>query len=410
MERARQQILGELLAESDTLAERMLDRYLTTIPSYRSLPDETLRQVRLVNKRNVEGFVRAVGRGAGPGDEELAFVRESAWRRAREGVPLSALLQAYRLGAQLAWAQTLTQIGDDPARLRAGLDLATSVMKWVDEVSGAVAQAYLEEYERLTSDREAARRDFLDGALGGTLSAEEILARAEALGLDPTVPCSVVLIGPAETGEDSLVRTVQHRLKSMVGDLPHSGNSLTVARGEEFVVVFAGANIDDVALGGQVRAFVERAGAGTAGVVLRAGVGRARASLAELAASYREASIALAASRAGSNAPVAIYGQVLVEELILRERGVSGRLAQAILQPLAEHPDLRATLLEYIQHGPSLPAVARRLFLHPNTVSYRLARIRDLTGRDPKSPSGIAELVLALRAHQLVGQNRKDPA
>ncbi|MGZ6557857.1 MAG: PucR family transcriptional regulator, partial [Actinomycetota bacterium] len=148
--------------------------------------------------------------------------------------------------------------------------------------------------------------------------------------------------------------------------------------------------------------------ASEAGAELCAGLGRARESLTELAASHREASIALAAARAGSTSPVAVYGEVVIEELILRERAVARRLAQTILEPLNTHPDLRETLVEYMRHGPSLPAVAKRLYLHPNTVAYRLARVRELTGRDPKSPAGVAELFLALRASQLVGDEQPE--
>ncbi|HEV2685905.1 MAG TPA: helix-turn-helix domain-containing protein, partial [Actinomycetota bacterium] len=106
----------------------------------------------------------------------------------------------------------------------------------------------------------------------------------------------------------------------------------------------------------------------------------------------------------------AVYGEVLIEELILRERAVARRLARTILEPLDQHPDLLATLVAYMAHGPSLPAVAKRLYLHPNTVAYRLARVKELTGRDPKSPAGVAELFLALRASQLVGGQPDGPA
>src|SRR5207245_10128092 len=136
-------------------------------------------------------------------------------------------------------------------------------------------------------------------------------------------------------------------------------------------------------------ACIER-GAGTLDSGLRGGVGRARDSVTELSGSYREAAIALAAARAGSSVPLAVYGEVLIEELILRERAVARRLARTILEPLDHHPDLLATLVAYMEHGPSLPAVAKRLYLHPNTVAYRLARVKELTGRDPKSPAAVA--------------------
>jgi len=404
--RALSAIIDDLEQTADGLAERMLKQYLESIPSYRALPDVTLEQIREVNSANIHGFIRAMREGRGPSAEELAMIRESASRRAREGVPLSGLLVAYRTGAQIAWAEARVIIGDDPDRLAAGLDLATAIMSWIDEASGAAAQSYLAEYERLTSDREASRRDFVDGAVSGELTGEEVLARAEALGLDPTLPSAVaIFLLEAEPG-DLRLRNAQHKVRAMTAELPNAEHSLTVVRGDELVLIFPVEKwVDQIA--GELRSFVARA---SDAIELRlvAGVGRARESLTELAGSYREASMALAAARAGTSMPLALYGEVLVEELILRERAVAKRLAHTILEPLEAHPDLRATLVEYIQHGPSLPAVAKRLFLHPNTVAYRLARVRDLTGRDPKSPAGVAELFLALRAAQLVGDDSSE--
>jgi PucR-like helix-turn-helix protein/diguanylate cyclase with GGDEF domain len=406
--RALAEILDDLERMTDDLAERMLKQYLESIPSYRALPDVTLDQIREVNRANVRGFIRSMRAGRGPSNEELTMIRESASRRAREGVPLSALLAAYRTGAQIAWAEARVIIGDDHQRLAAGLDFATAVMNWIDEASGAAAQAYLSEYERLASDRESARRDFLDGALGGELTAEEILARAEALGLDLAVPYGVAIVSLVNHGGDeTLLRNAQHRLRAMAAELPNADRSLVVTRGDELVLIFP-AEGDARAMASHIASFVEHAG-GIVGVALSAGLGRARESITELSGSYREAAIALAAARAGSATPLAVYGEVLIEELILRERGVARRLARTILEPLDNHPDLLATLVAYMEHGPSLPAVAKRLYLHPNTVAYRLARVKELTGRDPKSPAGVAELFLALRASQLLSGQPEQP-
>ena len=388
---ALREILDDLERITDDLAERMLKQYLESIPSYRALPDVTLDQIREVNRANVRGFIRSMRAGRGPSSEELTMIRESASRRAREGVPLSALLAAYRTGAQIAWAEARVIIGDDHQRLAAGLDFATAVMNWIDEASGAAAQAYLSEYERLASDRETSRRDFLDGVLGGELMAEEILARGEALGLEVAVPYGVAIVAFAQHGADeTLWRNGQHRLRAMAAELPNADRSLVVTRGDEVVLIFpAEGEVDGMAA--HLTSFIERAG-GVVGAELSAGLGRPRESITELSGSYREAAIALAAARAGSSVPLA----------------VARRLARTILEPLDQHPDLLATLVAYMTHGPSLPAVAKRLYLHPNTVAYRLARVKELTGRDPKSPAGVAELFLALRASQLVG-GRPDP-
>jgi len=396
-------ILDELEARIDTLADRMLERYLVAIPSYRSLPDETLRQVRMVNKTNLVGFIGSLRIGKGPSVEDLARITASASRRAREGVPLSALLAAYRLGSKLAWGEALSLVGTDQARIRAGLELATEVMSWVDEVSGAVAQAYLEESERLWSDREAARRDFVDGLLGGALTHDEVVARAVALGLDPDAPTFVAVVAAeGRTEDEETLRASQHIVHAQLSELKRSKGILAVRRGPEIVVLFPAGNEGPEGLASALGP-VLRMAEESVDLRLRAGIGRAR-ELVDLSASYREAAIALSAARA-QGTPYAIYGTVLLEELLLRERGVARRLAQTILEPLAGHPELRTTLVEYVQHGPALPSVAKRLFLHPNTVAYRLQRIRELTGRDPKTPQGIAELFIALRAIQLVGED-----
>ncbi len=204
------------------------------------------------------------------------------------------------------------------------------------------------------------------------------------------------------------MRNGQHRLRAMAAELPNADRSLVVTRGDELVLIFPSEGDAD-AMATHLGSFIERAG-GLLSADLSAGLGRARESITELSGSYREASIALAAARAGSSSPLAVYGEVLIEELILRERAVARRLARTILEPLDQHPDLLATLVAYMVHGPSLPAVAKRLYLHPNTVAYRLARVKELTGRDPKAPAGVAELFLALRASQLVGGQPDGPA
>ena len=392
-------ILDLLEGNSEGLGGLMLNRYVESIPSYRSLAEASLRAVRDVSERNVRGFITAVREERGPTLAELATIRDGAVRRAREGVPLSGLLAAYRSGAQVAWEQALEIIDADPTLQRAGLDLATAVMRWTDDASSAAAQAYLAEYERLSTDREASRRDFIDGVLSGSLREEEVIARAEALGLDGQAPHAVALlawtVAPDDDAEGRAATRLMLEIAATLTD--DDDGPLVIARGSEVLVVFPSGSREEMAMTERLRAALQDA------PDVRAGIGRVRASVVEIAGSYREALIALTAARAGSSSPVALYGEVLVEEMILRERKVAQRLADSVLSPLADHPDLRKTLVAFMLHGPSLPAVARHLFLHANTVAYRLNRVRELTGRDPKTPAGTAELFLALRAAELVG-------
>lgn len=59
---------------------------------------------------------------------------------------------------------------------------------------------------------------------------------------------------------------------------------------------------------------------------------------------------------------------------------------------------LVSTFRQWVNCDGSIPATARVLFCHPNTVRYRLRRLKQLTGRDVARPRNIAELHLAVEA------------
>jgi DNA-binding PucR family transcriptional regulator len=71
-----------------------------------------------------------------------------------------------------------------------------------------------------------------------------------------------------------------------------------------------------------------------------------------------------------------------------------GRLADA-------GPTLIETLDAYLDCGGAIEACARKLFVHPNTVRYRLKRITDFTGRDPTQPRDAYVLRVAATVGQL---------
>ncbi|MBI4336614.1 MAG: helix-turn-helix domain-containing protein [Chloroflexi bacterium] len=73
---------------------------------------------------------------------------------------------------------------------------------------------------------------------------------------------------------------------------------------------------------------------------------------------------------------------------------------QEVVAPLAAYDldhgtDLRATLEAYLLSGGSVTATAEHLFLHRNSVMYRLQRIRDIAGLDPQEPKTRLLLTLA---------------
>ena len=401
--RSVEAVLARLEAELEPLIARLLQRLLATIPAYQHLPAETLQQVREVIQANLTCFIATARRGSPPTAEELARFQRYASQRAREGVPLTALLAAYHLGIQAHWERMRELLGSDAAAAGAGMDLATLLLGYAGTVTAAVAQAYLDEHERLAADREAVRRDFIEGIISGSLTRDEIQARSQALGLGPAPLWAVALV--AADGGERPAEGLQDAQRQLAALLPAelAGGALAAVRGDQLVLVLPTAPGGEAALVGKLERLLGRVSAAVRHD-LRCGLGRAHESLAELPASYREASVALAAARRAERGTVAVYGQVLIEELLIREPGVACRLSRAVLQPLENSPDLLGTLREYLRSGPSLPTVAKRLCVHPNTVAYRLARVHRLTGRDPRTAAGLAELYVALRAADLLGE------
>ena len=89
-----------------------------------------------------------------------------------------------------------------------------------------------------------------------------------------------------------------------------------------------------------------------------------------------------------------------------------------VMRPLADAgPTLIETLDAYLDCGGAIEACARKLFVHPNTVRYRLKRITDFTGRDPTQPRDAYVLRVAATVGQLnyprppsgVGNNAPSP-
>ncbi len=110
-----------------------------------------------------------------------------------------------------------------------------------------------------------------------------------------------------------------------------------------------------------------------------------------LAAAHRSATEAIAGMNAvagwtGAPRPVAAR-ELLPERALLGDTSAIAALEVEVMRPLGDaDPALAETLDAYLDSGGAIEACARKLFVHPNTVRYRLKRITDFTGRDPTVP------------------------
>ncbi len=100
-----------------------------------------------------------------------------------------------------------------------------------------------------------------------------------------------------------------------------------------------------------------------------------------------------------------VFDEVLIDHMV-RSSPHADRILDGSLRPLldydaARHADLVPTLRTYVATGFNLARCAEQLCVHPNTVAYRLRRIRELSGRDPQDPNDLLLLFLGLKLAEL---------
>src|SRR5699024_6432644 len=102
----------------------------------------------------------------------------------------------------------------------------------------------------------------------------------------------------------------------------------------------------------------------------------------DTAAEPRSGAAALRASP-GAPRPAPAAG-LLPERVLGGDRGAAATLVERVVTPLrGADPSVETTLRAYLDSGGHVEACARQLYVHPNTVRYRLKRVSQITDFDP---------------------------
>ncbi|WP_392968416.1 PucR family transcriptional regulator [Streptomyces sp. LN245] len=430
-----------LMAGLPELGERLVDLLVAREPAYRaameadaeSVRDEVRRSLRL----NVGSLIQ-------PGE-----LREAAHRcswaigraRAERGLPLDALLRAFRLGGGMIWQELVDETTRrHPSDARLLVHVAADVWNFVDDHCAVAADAYRQTERELMWRRENRLRLMTAALLDGTARIADLPATAAALGLPEHGRYAVVLArlpsGRAFTdvrGQVSLsgLRVLWYRDRDrdgggsygivLLGDRPHDGEQS--GRGHDSGLLGAGhgpgsAPAAEAGPDGADGRGAEHPGthgpdvdAGeiarrlTAPPVARVGVSPVVEGLAAIGDARRLADTALrACPRVG--------GTVVLEEhlpaaLVVSAPVLGAALSERVLGPLlrldlSDRDILLDTLTVWLACDGSAQRAAGRLYCHRNTVLNRLRRCEQLTGRSLTRPADVVELSLALAAHSLL--------
>ena len=395
IEARRTALLDAFEGRRKQIALRLVHVMRTEIPEYAGLmgpsgsaSPEFQREVLDHALAHVDAFIRCARSGEAPRDSELDFVRRRAETRARELLPLDALTQAYLIGQRVWWETLVEMAGEDPDDLRALADLTTSTFRYTQAITAAVAETYTQIRQGVSADRDRSRRDLLDSLLasGEDLSAD-LLRRASQLGLDPSGEHVVAVAVPSEPAP---LRLLAETIAWHSGMEPAS--VFVVPRHDEVIALLTGAP-------GDVRAAIERGAAHLLrahGVKMLAGIGTRSPGLGSVAVGYREAHQALRHAAPGA-AVVALNEVTLFDHLTATADPSARHLVAEEVRRLADEPALVETLRAYAAADLNVAEAARRLVVHANTVHYRLGRVQQISGRDPRRFSDLVEVLAALR-------------
>lgn len=268
--------------------------------------------------------------------------------------------------------------------------LTVGILKYSRDLAFSAATAYADAAEARGTWDSRMEASVVDAVVRGD-TGPELLSRSAALNWDTTAPATVVVGTPAQGRENQASQDVRDIAAR------HGRAALTDVHGTWLVAIVSGQ------LGPTDKFFGDLMGAFSDGPVV---IGP---TAPMLTAAYHSASEAISGMNAvagwsGAPRPV-LARELLPERALMGDASAIAALHTDVMRPLADAgPTLTETLDAYLDCGGAIEACARKLFVHPNTVRYRLRRIADFTGRDPTQPRDAYVLRVAATVGHLAYQ------
>ncbi|HRA75695.1 MAG TPA: helix-turn-helix domain-containing protein [Propionicimonas sp.] len=378
----REQIAGRLRAAAAELTTAAMARIAESHPWFALLDAEHRSWITVVARAGIDGFVRWFAAGGEQVDPGSIF--DAAPRALTRRITLHQTVDLVRTTIETVERQlSKLPVADQPA-LRLG------IVHYSREVAFGAAEVYARAAEARGAWDARLEAMVVDAVIRGDAD-ETVASRASTLGWSAPAGVAVVIGGaPAQPGQAiEAIRQVAGR---------HAVDVLAAQQGDRLVVLLGGrlVELDLTALVGE---FEAQFGAGQ--VV----IGPVVDDLSEAVRSARAALSGMRAGHAWPDAPRPVAANDLLPERVLAGDGHARRqLAGEVYRPLLDAGgDLIGTLSAFLEHGGSVEGTARALYIHANTVRYRLRRVQDITGYAANDPREAYVLQLALTLGRLLG-------
>ena len=352
--------------------------------------------------------VAAVASGTRVRSRDLRRFAQVGRQAATAGVPLRALVDLYLSAAWRLWRR-LPTVETNP------IDAGEVMLRAIADVTAVLAEGYQLARRDLLHDLQEQRREFVDDLLlGGAHATAGLIDRAARFGVNLAGPHAVLVVLAERPFTDTspLIGRLERTILGSLAD----ADPLVATRDGRLVIVFAAP--DRPAITEVVRRVTGLLpGPRPEGVRLERtanigewhlGVGRPGNGAVGIRISYEEAVETLdLGRRVRPEHRVHEASDLLLHRVLARDEIALTELIVATLTPLGQArggaEPLIDTLDAYFAAGGNASACARSLHLSVRALTYRLDRIRDLTGLDPADPADRFTLQTAVTGYRLLG-------
>ena len=386
---SRERAATALVRASGSLSTSAMARMEGEMPWFRDLAAEERAWVGQIVQAGIRAFVDWYGAGSGGLQDDrpdgsasesfavAASVFGAAPRALAGTISLQQTVDLVRLSIEVVEhdVDRIVVAEDVP-------DVRAAILRYAREIAFATAEVYARAAEMRGAWDARLEALVVDSVLRAE-SDETMLSRASALGWSARGDVTVVLGTLPERRTDSDLFDAVRRAARVTGM-----DALCAAQGDRLVVLLGG--VEDPRAAGA--ALVDLYGPGP--VV----VGPVSDDLQHAHVSARATLAAHRAAAGWPDAPRPVLSNELLPERALAGDGHARRhLVEDVYLPLAAaRGGLADSLVAYLAQGGSVEGTARALFVHPNTVRYRMRQVADLTGFTPSVPRDALTLQVAL--------------
>jgi hypothetical protein len=393
--RAMSRIAPQLRPHVPDLVDRTVARLLDTMGSYRDVYLNSHEELHSLVHDNFDYLLRGdadCGEAGQPVTPGASAPRHTGRLHAGNGIPLADVLAAYRIGFAFLWdtiSEVLLASGSvDPREV---IEAAGELWWRLDHFGQDVTDAYRNATTELLLSQQNERSAMVEALTNGTIVEQRALWETAGRLDMPSTGCFLVAVAAADPPSSD-------PLPGIVGTLRRFDVTSAWRLAPHQAV-----GILSLPNGDPTRAMEQLARHATGNV----GVSPTFKLLSGAPSAHYLAGIALH-SQPRPEVKVRHFADTPVAVLVAAAPDAAASIAQHVLGPVLELPEHdRDTVLDtfaaWLDCSGSVTRTAERLYVHPNTVRYRLRKLAELTGRSTEEPAATSELNTALQAWRLVG-------